>query len=188
MCDGSEVMVDLAGAGPLKNVVGGPHLTFSLVSKLINTIATVQSAADLFISLNKSLEFNSQISVLINENIAMVLKSIDLTLNIGISALKVLVRETKVILLTLGTVELLISVTALSLQLTKLGSELLVAATFSLKSSKQVILLSHLAIKGALLSALLFLKASCIISRFAKLNVSGIESFTSLFEFEVFVL
>jgi len=100
---------------------------------LVYTVAAVQSAANLLISLNKSLKFNSQISVLINENIAMVLKSIDLSLHIGVGALQVLIREAKVILFTLGNVKLLFCVTASALQFHKLSSELLVAHALSLE-------------------------------------------------------
>lgn len=102
-------------------MIRSSHLAFGFIAELINTFPSVQGAADLLVSLNKALELNSQISILANENIAVVLQSIDFCLNISIGLLKGLVRETEVILFALAAVELLLGVAALALQFVQLS-------------------------------------------------------------------
>lgn len=97
-------MDGFAGTDSLQVVDRLSHLDFSPASKLVDAITAVKSATDLFVSLNKTLELNSQISVLINENAAVVLKSIDFCLNIGVLSLEACVGVTEILLLGLCTV------------------------------------------------------------------------------------
>jgi hypothetical protein len=71
------VVVRLAGTASIQVLDRLSHLAIGLASKLINAITAVKRATDLFVSLDKALELNSQVSVLINQHAAVVLKSID---------------------------------------------------------------------------------------------------------------
>lgn len=97
-------MDGFAGTASLQVVDRMSHLDISLASKLVDAITAVKGATDLFVSLNKTLELNSQISVLINENAAVVLKSIDFCLNICVLSLEALVGVTEILLLGLCAV------------------------------------------------------------------------------------
>jgi len=54
------------------------HLDVGLGSELVDTVTTVQRATDLFVSLHKALQLDSQVTVLSNQHVAVVLQSIDL--------------------------------------------------------------------------------------------------------------
>ena len=96
----------------------------------------------------------------------MVLKSINLSLNIRILPSQVLIRKSQVSLFSLRAVKLLLSVAAATLQLAKLRGQLLVTASLTLKSPQKITLLLILAVESPLLAALLLLKSSLLISRF----------------------
>ena len=109
------MVVTAAGRVSFQVVVRGAHLVFSLAAQLVNTVAAVQRAPNLLISFNESLQLNGQVAVLIDQNVAVVLQSIDLRLNVSVLTLQRLVREPQVILFLLGTGELLLSVAAFAL-------------------------------------------------------------------------
>ena len=50
-----------------------------MVSESLNAVSSVESSADLFISLDKSLKFCIKLNVLAGKNIAVVLEGIDLS-------------------------------------------------------------------------------------------------------------
>lgn len=121
-CSDGYSAAELAWRASLKVVVGGSHLTVGLLSELVNAVSSVEGAADLLVSLNESLQLNGQVSVLVNEHVAMVLQSVDLILAFAVHGLHGLVLETQISLLTLCAVQLLFAVAALTLQLAHLGS------------------------------------------------------------------
>lgn len=181
-------MERLAGAHSLQAVVGLLHFALSLSSKLIDALTAVQRATDLFVGLNKALELNGQVSILVDQNVAVVLKSINFRLNIGVLSLKRLVGEAEVVLLGLGAIELLFAVAALAFQLAELGSKAVVAVTLSLETLAEIALLGLLAVEGALQVHLFILETSSLISGLQKIAMSGIESLVSLFQVVVLVL
>jgi len=178
----------LAGAHSFEAVVGLLHFALSLCSKLVDTFTAVQRATDLFIGLNKALELNCKVSILVDQNVAVVLKSIDFRLNISILSLQRLVGKAKIVLLSLGAIELLLTVAALAFQLTELGSKAVVAVTFSLEALAEIALLSLLAVESTLKVHLLILKACSLISSLQKIHVGGVKSLRSLLEVVVLVL
>lgn len=113
--------VDAAGRHSLQVVVRLAHLALGFVAEVVDTVPAVESAADLLICLNESLQLHGQVFVLSDQHVAVVLEGIDLLLNVGILALQGLVSEPEVILLTLGTLELLVGAAALALQIVQLS-------------------------------------------------------------------
>lgn len=114
-------MVASAWRASVQLLVRLSHLALGLVAELVNTVAAVECATDLLIGLNESLQLNGQIAVLTNQNIAMVLQSVDLRLNISILTLERLVRETQVVLFLFGTGKLLLSVSTFSFEVVQLS-------------------------------------------------------------------
>ena len=85
------MVVVLAGTAPLHMMERRSHVRFVFVAQVVNALATVQRAADLLVGLDKALELNSQIAVLANQHVAVVLQGVNLCLHIRILALQVLV-------------------------------------------------------------------------------------------------
>jgi hypothetical protein len=162
-------VVSTAGRASLKVVVGLSHLALSFVSKLVDTVSAVKGAADLLISLNKTLEFNSKVSVLSDQNVAMVLQCVDFRLDVSVLRLESLVRESQVILLSLCTVKMSFGVAALTLKVKELSGQMVVTGTLLFKSLDKVALLGLFALERSLLLALLILKTCSFITRLAEI-------------------
>jgi len=113
------VAVLSAGGRALELLVRVLHLMLGLVSQLVNAVSAVKSGADLFISLNKALQLSSQVFVLSNQDVAVMLKSINFFLNVTVLSLESLVRETEVTLFTARNVQVVLSSTALAIQIVK---------------------------------------------------------------------
>jgi len=74
-------------------LVGVARLVLIPVSHAVDTLATVQRAADLLVRLHKALKFNIQVPVLVLKNGAVVVKSVDLAPNVVVTLAKALVCE-----------------------------------------------------------------------------------------------
>lgn len=62
-----------AGGRTLEHLVRVLHLMLGLVSKLVDAVSAVQGRTNLLISLNEALQLDSQVSVLSNQHVAVVL-------------------------------------------------------------------------------------------------------------------
>ena len=78
----------------------------SFLSQVLDSISSVKSSSDLFISVHKSFELNVQVLVLALEHVAMGVKSTDLGLHVVVSLEEAVVAEAEVVLFLSGDVEL----------------------------------------------------------------------------------
>lgn len=163
-------------------------LVLGLLSKLVDSVPAVEGAADLLVRLDEPLQLDSQVSVLANQHVAVVLKSVDLSLDVGVLALQGLVREAQVVLLLLAAVQLALSAAALALQVVELRGQVAVASAFLLEPLGEVALLGLFAVEGALRLALVVLEASGLISRSEQVEVGGVISLSGLLEVVVAAL
>jgi hypothetical protein len=69
------------------------------VAESVNAVAAVESNSDLFIGVDETLELTVQLNVLASQNIAVVLKGVDLGAAVSILTVQRLCRKTKVVLL-----------------------------------------------------------------------------------------
>ena len=111
----------LAGARPLEHLVGVLHLGLSAVAQLVNPLAAVQCLADLLVRLDKALQLASQVPVLTDQHVAVMLKSIDLSSKVSVALLQGLVGEAQVVLLASGSVESVLSGAALALEVVQVS-------------------------------------------------------------------
>jgi hypothetical protein len=83
---------------------------------LFYSVSSVQRAANLLVSFDKSLQLNCQVFILSKQNVAVVLQSINFCLDVHVLGLKRLVGEPQVCLLTTASVEIVFSDTALTVK------------------------------------------------------------------------
>lgn len=100
----------------LQNFVGVLHLLIGLVSQLVDAVSAVEGRPDLLISLNESLQFSGQVFVLSNQHVAVVLKRIDLSLDIPVLSLQLLVGVTEIALLAASNIQIVLSSSALTIK------------------------------------------------------------------------
>ena len=181
-------MEGLRGAHALEGVVALLHLALGLGAQLVDTLAAVQRATDLFIGLDKAQKLNGEVSVLVDQHVAVVLQGVDFALHVTILSLEGLVGEAEIVLLSLGGVEVLLTVAALAFEFAELGSQVVVAVTLGFEALAQVALLGLLAVKRASQLILFSLEAGSLVPSLQEVYVGGVESLSSLLEVVVSVL
>ena len=181
-------MEGLTGAHALEGVVALLHLALGLGAQLVDTLAAVQRATDLFIGLDKAQKLNGEVSVLVDQHVAVVLQGVDFALHVTILSLEGLVGEAEIVLLSLGGVEVLLTVAALAFEFAELGSQVVVAVTLGFEALAQVALLGLLAVKRSSQLILFSLEAGSLVPSLQEVYVGGVESLSSLLEVVVSVL
>jgi hypothetical protein len=83
---------------------------------VVDAVAAVESLSDLFIGLDEAFKLNVQFSVLAGEHVAVVLESFDFSSAVVVAAVKRLVGEAQVVLLSSGGGQGFISDAALGLK------------------------------------------------------------------------
>ena len=78
----------------------------SFLSQVLDSISSVKSSSDLFISVHKSFELNVEVLVLALEHVAVGVESTDLGLHVVVSLEEAVVAEAEVVLFLSGDVEL----------------------------------------------------------------------------------
>jgi len=97
------------------------HLSLGAVAQLVNPLAAVQSLADLLVRLDKALQLASQVTVLTDQHVAVMLKSVDLGSKVSVALLQGLVGEPQVVLLASGSVESVFCGAALTLKVVQVS-------------------------------------------------------------------
>lgn len=160
----SEGAAGFAGRVSLDDVSRLSYFVVGALAQFVDTVSSVQGAADLLISLDEAFELPIEVSVLTIQNSAVVTEGFDLRVGVIVATSKGLVGETELFLFTSGYCEVVVSIAVLGFQVVEVGSKISVAAQLNLGSSSEVSLLSKLGIKLTGEFTLLLLEASLFIS------------------------
>jgi hypothetical protein len=124
--------------------------SFSSFPKVDHSFSSVQGGTDLFVRHYETLEFNVEVFVLSLEHMAVVVESIDFTLDIIVSLQEVVVAESQVVLFLAGDEKLVFDVTHSLLSLVQLGLKFSVSNILAFSLSLEVGLVGELAVKVSL--------------------------------------
>ena len=115
-------------------------------SNLVDTVSSVQSSTNLLVSMYKSLKFNVEVFILMLQNTAVTIQSIDLSLNIVVSIKDILIVEAHIVLFFPSNIKLIVNGTQSIFSLEYLSSEVSVTSIFSLGLSSKIRLVSKLTV------------------------------------------
>ena len=101
--------------------VGLIHLVLGSLTKILHAVSSVQSVSNLLVRLHKTLQLDVQVFVLVLQNSAVVLESVNFRSQVVIAALHRLVRETKIVLIATGHCKGFLSSSDLSFKIVKIG-------------------------------------------------------------------
>lgn len=90
---------------------------FRAVAQLVHALATIQRAANLLVRLDKTLQLRSEVPILRDQHVAVVLEGINFSGQVGIALLQRLVGEAEVVLLASSAVKTVVGGAALALQI-----------------------------------------------------------------------
>jgi len=166
----------LAWRGALKVLVRLAHLCLGSVAEGVHTVAAVQSHANLFISLHKTLQFGVQLDVLASQHVAVVLKSVDFSAHVVVLSAERLVDEAKVFLLASRHSQIIFAGSALALEIIKVRCQISVASELVFRSSYEVGLLLHLKVETSAELGTLIETTSVLISSSKEISVGSLVS------------
>lgn len=142
------------------------------MTECLDTIAAVQGLADLFVGLHETLELDVQLPVLASQHVAVVLQGFNLGAAVVVAAVKGLVCESQVVLLTASGVQGLVGDAALRLQVVEVGSQLTVTGELGLRAANQVSFFCILQVTSSVLSTVLILAEAVFVAGVQKCAMS----------------
>ena len=157
----------------------------SYCSHFIYTVSSVQSSADLLIGMHESLELDVEVLILMLEDTAMLVQSIDLTFNIVVSIEDVLIVESDIILILSGNHKLIFNSSQSVLPLEDLSGKISVTSILSLGLSSEIRLVGELAIQISLESMDLGVESRVVILGSSHLDVGTVVGLTGSSELEL---
>lgn len=181
----SEGAARFARGVPLDNMSRLSYLVVRASTQFVHAVSSVESVANLLVSLDKAFKLSIQVSVLAIQNSTVMTKGLNLSMGIVVTSSESLVRESEFFLLTSGYCEVVFSITVLGFQVVEVSSEVSVATEFNLRPSSEVSLLSKLGIKLTSEFTLLLLKTSLFISSTAQVSLRVVKSLSSSTEIKV---
>ena len=175
-------------AGSLQINLGRTNLSVCFVAQALDTIAPVQSHADLLVSRHEPLQFGIEFDILTGENVAVMLQSIYFRSIISILAAQISVLAPQIVLLTPSRRQAILSSSAFGLDVVKVGGVVAVAGQLTLRPTDELGFLTHLEVQSSGILTLLVrvprqlvplshqIRGSCLIglSGPAKLELPGV--------------